>query len=172
MIVCSVKGPTFVEGWKEILDLEILQSLPAGPLRPEQPGWRERVIEMSFLRHPEIFLRAAGVAVPKRVLALRQVYGIDLYLRLDAALHLIEVRGPAEFGMWRYAADQPTSSCGGGPQPIPGCVSPVRRCFCGACALSRGVAASEGSRYRRRSPLSLRRLRTAGCKDPRQLSFA
>jgi hypothetical protein len=106
MVICTLSEP-FVDGaWKEIVALEPLATLPNEDLAPDAPAWEERVIEVSLLRRPGILATAIGIPPPHDILALKQVWRIDLYLRVNGGLHLFEVKKPTAHREYRKAARQ------------------------------------------------------------------
>ena len=106
MITCMIDGPAVLDRWKRICLLDVCEP-GTDRLAPECPDWSERLIENSFLRQPQLLARVLGVDPSEDVLALKQVARIDLYLRSESGLHLLEVKKPTEHGeQWKAAASQ------------------------------------------------------------------
>ena len=107
MVICQPTGPSATDGWPTpVLQLETVEAMPPELLEAECPDWRESVVEKSFLRRPDVLAKALGVPMPQELLVLKQVARIDLYLRTQSNLHLLEVKRPTQYGEWRAAADQ------------------------------------------------------------------
>jgi hypothetical protein len=108
MVICAIGEPSRVEGWNcSSCDLQILEQLPKG-LVFDPPRWHEGRIEASFVRTPIALIRALGIRQPKRLIALKQVDKIDIFLWADDQLHLFEVKGLkgpkwAAYGKWHSA---------------------------------------------------------------------
>lgn len=109
MVICDVGEPKIVEGWRrKVFDLSPRLSMPSGPIEPEQPVWSERRVEHSLLRNPEVLVRLLRLKSPD-ILSLGQVAEIDLYLRSENSLHLLELKGPKgprAFNKWEGAAEE------------------------------------------------------------------
>jgi hypothetical protein len=81
--------------------------MPPGILQPSLPAeWNERVIEGTLLQHPALLAGALGSAAATTPLVLRQVDKIDLYLKADTDLHLLEIKRPSRHVEWGAAATQ------------------------------------------------------------------
>jgi len=105
MLICALSEPFLDGAWKEVVQFDPVEAAPCSRLLPESPRWKERVIEVSLLRRPEVLARAIGRSGTD-ILALKQVWRIDLYLRVDGSLHLFEVKKPTAYGEHRKAATQ------------------------------------------------------------------
>jgi hypothetical protein len=105
MIICRVRDPVALAGWRPVCEMEECSDLPTGPIAFEYPTWSESVIERSFLKQPELLAKAVhATSEPNGLIALSQVARIDLYLRVYQQLHLIELKKATGYGKWEYAA--------------------------------------------------------------------
>lgn len=111
MVICAIGEPSRADGWNcSSCDLKILKRLPK-ELVFDPPKWHEGRIEASFVRKPTALIRGLGIRQPKRLVVLKQVDDIDIYLSADDQLHLFEVkglRGPGRmpYGRWPSALNQ------------------------------------------------------------------
>ena len=112
MVYCRMGEHQETEGWNSKgCDLEILGAAPKTPLDFDPPSWNERRIESSLLKNPSALVRGLGIRGARRILALRQVDEVDLFLRANERVHLIEVKGLRGIGrspyrQWRFALGQ------------------------------------------------------------------
>jgi hypothetical protein len=109
MVFCKIGEPYRAQGWtRNVCELDVLDKAPTGPLVFDHPRWSESRIEWSLLKHPSFLAKALGVEPSAQALVLRQVSDIDLYVRADGHLHLVEVKGlkGAPFNRWQGALNQ------------------------------------------------------------------
>lgn len=94
MVICTMGPLHQPEGWNsKRCELGILSRPPIRPLTFHHPRWNERRIESSLLQSPLALANVLGFSDVGKVLALRQVDEVDLYVRVDDRIHLIEVKG-------------------------------------------------------------------------------
>lgn len=109
MVICGLSEPFVDPVWKQVVNLgEPLDALPTERLKQDQPSlkWSERLIQRSLCRQPDVLAGALGVTTPKDVFALREVKHIDLYLLVDKALHLLEVKKPKDSATLKDAGNR------------------------------------------------------------------
>jgi hypothetical protein len=108
MVICSISDPAHNDEWQhDMCQLRRLDAIPPQS-RIDLPHWSETKIERALLQSPEIIADALGVENRTNLLVLRQVDEIDLYVRADGELHLIEVKRPSSHTSraWRSAVSQ------------------------------------------------------------------
>ena len=94
MVICKMRGPVREAGWEHrVLDFEILPALPVEPLTVDRARFPEHRLEFSFLREPSVLLAGLGLTTRDRMVLLRQVSEVDLYLSMGDSLHLLEIKG-------------------------------------------------------------------------------
>ena len=112
MVICTMGKLDQPGGWNsKRCELNGFELSPKHRLTYDHPQWNERRIETSLLQSPAIIVRALGASNARRIVALRQVDEVDLYLRVDDKLHLLEVkglkgRGNAPYRKWQSALAQ------------------------------------------------------------------
>ena len=112
MVICTMGPLHQPEGWNsKRCELGVLERMPIRPLTFDHPQWNERRIESSLLQNPAALASVLGISRARKILALRQVDEVDLYLRVDDRVHLLEVKGlkgpgDSPYRKWREALSQ------------------------------------------------------------------
>ena len=111
MVIRKIGERCPAPGWSQsVCEFDILDQVPT-PLVFDHPQWIDDRIEWALLKCPSVLTKALGIESSAPALVLRQVSKIDLYLRAEGHLHLVEVkglrgRGQEPFNRWQEALNQ------------------------------------------------------------------